>query len=258
LVCCGCWLSFFAGCSHLVESRVITAFAESLQKEDLGGLRAESSAEFENKALGRDDALESFKLVGVPEGKPKVVKVEDDGDEKRVTVEVGEKSKKRKLLYRLKRDDNKKWVVDDIFLNRKELAENKSVSEQVNLLVCVRDFLEAWERGDRSGVLSSTTPEFRQSLSELPPKQLAGLTKRLTGEVAQQDKVNPDANIGEEGAEVRFPKLNGELVVLFRKVQEKWKADEVKVESTRDGDSTPSVREMAAAIAAAITATGAN
>lgn len=253
LISCGCCLSLATGCAHLVESRVIQAFAESLQKEDLAALREESSAEFESKALNRDDALASFKLVGVPEGKPKVIKVEDDGDEKRVTVEVGEKSNKRKLLYRLTRDEqSNQWVVDDIFLNRKELAENKSVSEQVNLLLSLREFLDAWEKGDRAAVLSATTAEFRQPLGELPPRHLAQLTKRLTAEIAEQDKIRPDANIGEESAEVRLPKLNGELIVIFRKAQDRWKADEVKVESTRDGENTPSVREVAAATSAAL------
>lgn len=245
---CGVCLGPIQGCTSTVESRVIQAFSDSLQKENMVGLRKSSSADFDTKALQSDKAIAAFKIVGVPTGKSKVVKVVDKGDAKKVTVEVGEA--KRKLLYRLERDpDTNKWVVDDIFLNPKPAPTNKPVSEQMSLLLSARDFIDAWKTGERGPVLGSVTPEFSQLLGELPNAHLANLTKQLAGEVKEPKSVD----ISEESAELHFSKLSGDLVVVFRKVRNQWKADDAAIESRREGDNIASVRLMAAATSAALT-----
>ena len=47
-----------AGCAHLVETRTVTAFMESLEQADLEGLRDHASNGFRSAVLRRDDALE--------------------------------------------------------------------------------------------------------------------------------------------------------------------------------------------------------
>src|SRR5262245_60735110 len=73
-------LSLFAGCTHMVESRVVQAFANSLREHDLAQLRENASSEFEDKALPGDEAFDALKFLNLPEGKAKIVKVVDKTD----------------------------------------------------------------------------------------------------------------------------------------------------------------------------------
>ena len=242
----------FSGCSHMVESRAIQAFTASLEEKDLDRLREQSSPAFEEKAL-RNDPLEALQQLRIPQGKTKVVKVDDDEEEgvKRVIVEVGES--KRKIVYRLAKDEQTgNWVVDDIFLNRKELAANKSISEQMNLLLSVREFLDSWNSESRDRVLATSTPELGQSLEQLTPEHLSSLTRWLVGEAAEQENVRPAVHLGEDTAEVRLAKLKGELLIAFRRVDGQWKADDLAVESRKNGESVASVKHLSSALATAL------
>lgn len=245
-------LPYATGCSHYVENRVVQAFSESLKAENLDKLRKVSSDDFEDKALrGGDDTLKAFKQLEIPEGKLKVVKVSEDKDEKRVTVQIGKSD--RKVLFRLEKDPTtKKWVVDELFLNRKELAETKSVGAQVNLLVGLYEFLEAWKAGAQAPILATSTEEFAKLLGELPPEQLARISRELMEETAQQEHIHPVAQIIDDTATVRLPKVTGDLVLTFNKVDNHWKADDIHVDSKHDSDKVPSVRQLAAAIASAL------
>lgn len=250
-VACLCWS---IGCSHMVESRVVRAFADSLEKEDLAELRERSSDNFDFKALTGEEAFAAMKMVDIPEGKVKVVKVREDKekeDEKRVTVEVG--PAKQRVLYRLKRDAHtKKWLVDDIYLSKSEMVANKPLSAKLNLFMSVREFLDAWESGERDKVLLTVTPEFAHSLSEMPPRHLALLAKKTMSGMAQMDNLRPSERIGEETADVRLPKDQGELHIALRRHGDRWRVDDVSVESRRNGDATDSVKEVAAATSAAV------
>ena len=185
---CGWTLSVCCGCAHMLETRTIELFAQALEQQNLKELRASTSDEFAEKALRRTEALKDFEFLNLPEGEVTVVKVidevtDDEQQVKQVTVEVGEK--KRKLRYRLlKDDDTEKWVVDDIHMRqkRKGLTAASSVTEQMDLFLSVREFLTAWERGDRNQVLAVTTPELGQLLGELHPAYLAQITKQMIGE----------------------------------------------------------------------------
>src|SRR5439155_16235535 len=98
-----------AGCSHLVESRVVQAFSESLKEHDAARLAAGASSEFEDKALKGDETFRALKMIDLPEGMPKVVKVNNIKDEagkevveKRVVAAVGKE--KRRVVFRLTPD----------------------------------------------------------------------------------------------------------------------------------------------------------
>ena len=106
------------GCSHMTETRVITAFHQSLEKHDLAALRGQVSQDFETRAVRGADTFDALDLIDFPEGKIKVVKsVDTEKDdrkrpiEKKVTVQVGDD--KREVIVRLKRvGDTKRWVVE--------------------------------------------------------------------------------------------------------------------------------------------------
>ena len=54
------------------------------------------------------------------------------------------------MQYNLVRDEkSSKWVVDDIILQQKpkDVTANKTITEQMDLLLAVQDFMIAWHTG---------------------------------------------------------------------------------------------------------------
>src|SRR5262249_12283322 len=156
-------------------------FAQGLEKSDLKKLKDVTSDEFSQRVLRSDYSLEDLKNLNLPDGKSTVVEVEETTDDrKRVTVQVGES--KKEIYYELKRLDSGKWVVDNIYMKqkRKGIEAYKSVTEQMDLLLTVREFMNAWTVGERDEVLSFATPKFKSALSELPPTFLAQMTRQVT------------------------------------------------------------------------------
>ena len=241
-------LCLCSGCTHFIEARPIELFANALAEEDLKQLRSSTSGEFQQKALRLAEALDDFKILRLPEGKTTIAQVEDvSPSKKRVTVEVGET--KRKLLYELTLDsETEKWVVDDVYVKqkRKGMTAAKSVTQQMDLLLTVREFLSAWDEGERDDVLAVTTPEFARLLSELPPAHLARLTKRVIGESSTGRKPKPEAQMGESFAIVRLPRAAGEVVLSFSLHDDKWRIRDLAVESVADHEHIASVRKLAA------------
>ncbi|MEX0716497.1 MAG: hypothetical protein WD066_07920 [Planctomycetaceae bacterium] len=258
----GWFLSLGAGCAHLLETRSIAQFTEELGRGDLEGLRSSTSADFERKALRDPDAIEDLRILKLPTEKPTVVRVKDSQDssdeadkvvtEKLVEVEVGESG--RKLLYKLVREANGgRWVVDDIYVRQKHdgVTATRSVTEQMDLLLTVRDFLRAWGDGSRNDVLGVATQEFGQTLGELPPPYLASFTRRIIGEAAER-KSKPQATVDHDSAEVSIPRAGGKLVVSCRLVGGQWKISDVAVDSRTSSERLPSARGQAEALLAAV------
>jgi hypothetical protein len=256
----GLWLSGLgvlgnlAGCANMVESRVISAFSEGLQKKDIAGVRNASSSDFENKVLNAGTPWPTLEHLEFPDGKTEVVKVENFKDDnkndiKKVTVAVGKH--KRKVIYRLKQEtDTKKWVVDDVFLDPKNLEEDKSVATQLQLHLSVADLLETWRRADRSRILATTTNDFRQVLSDLPPERVGILANQTFSDVPKS--ITPSAvEIIDDKATVKLPADKRQIVLQLRRQKGQWLMDEMSVES-REGDAISSMRNLAAATTAGI------
>jgi hypothetical protein len=248
-------LATFAGCSHLFEHRAIDRFAENLRKQDLKGLKDSSSPDFAGKALRTASALEDFKILRLPDGKTSIVEVEEVSESKRrVTVQVGDKKKKdeteKEVFYELVRDDSGKWVVDDIYLKQKKqgVTAYKSVTEQMDLLLTIREFLEAWDGGDRDRVLSMVGAEFRASLDQLPPTYLAELTLKVVGDRGVQGASKPQAQLEEELAVVRLPRKVGETVLTLRRKDEQWTVTDIAVDTKDEKQNIPSVHKLAIAV----------
>src|SRR6266404_8487099 len=151
---CGLALCLSAGCSHMVENRVVQAFAESLKDHDLARVKAESSQDFEDRAVKGDETFRALKMIELPEGMPKVVNVKPIKDEngkqvaKRVLATVGKEN--RKVVFRLKPDgDTGRWVVDDLFLSKDDYENNRSVATRLGVLLSVQESLDAWKAGTR-------------------------------------------------------------------------------------------------------------
>jgi protein-tyrosine-phosphatase len=254
LLLAGLLLCFGSGCAHFIEAQTIDHFTVALQKKDLPSLKSSTSETFERKTLRLAESLDDFKIINLPQGKTSIVKVEDvTEDEKRVTVEVGES--KRKLLYKLTHDrETQKWVVDDIYVKQKKkgMTSARSVTEQMDLLLTVREFLAAWDQGDRNQALSVTTPEFGQLLSELPPAYFARLARQVVGEKSRTSAFRPEAELDADVAIVQLPRSNGRMVLTFKLLDEAWKVSDIAVEAGGEGKDIPSVLKMATALQASL------
>ncbi len=257
-VLCGFALVHFAGCTHMVENRIVQAFAESLQEHDLAGIKAETSEDFESKAVNGDDTFRALKLIDLPEGMPHVVNVKPIKDEdgkkvigKRVLATVGKE--KRKVYFTLKPDgDSGRWVVDDLFLSRDDYENKRSVADRLAVLLSLQESLDAWKAGARDQILMTVTPEFGQALSRLTDAQLAQFAKKCTDEMAPDTRILPDERIGEETAELHLARADGELVLKFRREGPRWKLDDLGLESRRAGDDIASARDVTSALGAAL------
>lgn len=250
LVRCGCaWsLLVVVGCNHFIESKVIEQFTVAMKDGDLTELRLKTSANFKHKALRRAESLDDLKVVGLPDQPPAIMRVEAVSEnEKHVVVEVGRL--KRKLLYKLIREPgNDEWVVDDVYMKRKtsqRVEVTRTVSDQMDLLLTVRDFLDAWELGDRNQVLNAATPDLREKLAALPPTVLAQLTKRAMGTDVRRSRVKPDAQMEGKVALVKLPRTSGDVLIRFRLTEAGWKADDVATESRDDDAHISSIRKTA-------------
>ena len=253
LVLCGAGIAGFAGCAHSLETRTISSFIQSLEKSDLEDLNQSTSPEFKATALRHKEAVDAIKLLNIPAGDVKVVKVEEESpDQKRVLVEVGER--KRKLYCDLIKDEKtNRWVVDDVEFKRrlKPGQVNKSVTEQMDLLLSIQEFLDAWESGKREAILNTSTPELRKALEPLPDSGLAKFTTKVTADLNRK-KLKPEVEGHANMALVRLPRKVGEIMLTLRQNDGRWLADDLAVQSRREGETIPSLRKQAQVMLTAI------
>lgn len=259
-VCVGvCICALNAGCANFFEARAIAKFESALEDKKLDSLKNQTSADFQQKALRHAEALDDFEILRIPNGKTSIVSVKegDSKNEKRVKVEVGEN--KQKLLYRLvKNQKTGQWVVDDIYVRQKKrgLETVRSVTEQMDLLLTVREFLETWDGGKRERVLAITAPELQSVLRELPEPFLKRLTKQVIGKRSKTRKLRPKAELDGDDAIVTLPRTSGKMILTFKLIDEKWKVSDLAVEAKlrgRDKNSAiPSVLKTATALQASL------
>ncbi|MCA9023324.1 MAG: hypothetical protein KDA74_24415, partial [Planctomycetaceae bacterium] len=191
--------------------------------------------------------MDDLKVLKIPTGETTIVEITDISENhKKVVAEVGKN--KKKLLYELKRvTKTGEWVVDDIYINQKQKNLNvmKSVTEQMDLLLTVREFVAAWEKGNRDDILETTDGEFKESLEQLHPAFLAKLSKRVAGESKNTKYRRPDAQLDTNIAIIRLPRRSGEMVISMKLKDGKWKASDVAVESKVDGQHLASAKKQA-------------
>ncbi len=243
----------FSGCANMVESRTIAAFSEALQEEDVDSLRDVTSSRFEEKSLRHEDSVKDFSVLRIPKGDVEIVNVDHVSDsEKRVTGQIG-KSKSRRLRYRLVRDEQSgKWVVDDVYIkNQKNGVEStRAVTELMDLVTTVREFIDAWDSGSRSSILRMSDPEFGVLLGSLPDEYLMRLAKQAIGDRAES-KVRPEAQMDDDVALVRLPGKSGQMIISFTKIRDLWLISDLAVESRKDKDHISSVKQMATVLLSA-------
>ncbi|MCA9077937.1 MAG: hypothetical protein KDA93_23110 [Planctomycetaceae bacterium] len=237
------------GCANLLTARSIQTFADSLAEKDLENLKLKTSSEFDQKALRTADALDDIKILNLPTGKVSVASVEEISEtEKHVTVEVGER--KKEVLYKLVREPgSRKWLVDDIYLQQKKPGMDepitKSVTETMDLLLTVREFLDSWQTGGRDDVLAVTTSEFHGLLADLSPTHLLQLTTHVVGKSSARGSFRPEARMEDDRAVVLLPRKGGTLIVELTLNDSDWLVSDVAIESHDDDQQVRSAKRVA-------------
>jgi hypothetical protein len=242
-------LAVTAGCSHFIESRAINRFADNLRDEDFDGLKDSTSDQFRERALRTASALDDLKILRLPDGKHTIVDVKEVDDRRRsVTVEVGES--KKEIFYDLVKDSHGKWVVDDVQLKQKKYGVTafKSVTEQMDLLITVREFLDAWDSGDRDRLLTAVGPRLRGPLEQLPPSYLARLAGQVIGARSERSSFKPQAQLDEEDAVVRLARVGGETVLTMKLIDEHWQIRDIAVDTKDETKQIASVWKLSLAV----------
>lgn len=241
------------GCANLVESRTIAAFSEALQEEDVSRLRDVTSDRFEEKSLRHEGSVKDFSVLRIPKGDIEIIDIDEISEnEKRVTGQIG-KSRSRRLRYRLVRDEkNGKWVVDDVYIRKQKngVESTRAVTELMDLVTTVREFIDAWSAGSRDSMLRMADPEFGSLLGMLPDEYLMRLAEQAIGDRAES-KIRPEAQMDEDVALVRLPGKSGQMIISFTKIREQWLISDLAVESRKDKDHIPSVKQMATVLRSA-------
>jgi hypothetical protein len=256
---CACAALAFAasGCANLLTSRAIDGFSEGYAAGDLEQLRKVTSERFERQALRLPEAGNDLKVLNLPKGKVTVLKTEDlDDGKKHVTVQVGESESNQKTLeYHLVRAEGKYlWEVDDVFVTQNKGGKGgpvtKSITEQMDLLLTVREFIAAWKSGSRDEVLAVANDELKTALSELPPTYLNQITKQAVEGVSERS-MRPEARIDEDRAVVKLSRSRGGMMISLSRDNDRWLVTDVAADA-KDGEATASVRIIAGTIQTAV------
>ena len=238
------------GCSHFMETRSVARFADALEAKDKQELKAATTANFHDKALRHTKSLEDFQVLNLPDGKINVIKVIEDGkDRRKVNVTVGER--KQKLQFELTRDKKSgSWLVDDVRTPKKRngLVVARSVAEQMDLLLTAREFLEACSTGDRDDVLKACTPELSGSLKVLSPKALSAMVKPIAGTKSERSKQKPRATLDGPAALIVLNRKSGKLLMKLAQIDDKWKIADVAMESLKDSNHINSLHKQAVVV----------
>ncbi len=238
------------GCVTLTETDAIEAFVSAVQDADLRELQQATSPSFQERALRDAQATEDLKLLRIPAGEVTLLDVDDvSPTEKLVTAAVGERQ--RKLRFRLVRATEKdRWVVDEVFVKQTHggVTAVKSVSEQLDLLMSVRDFLCAWAGGSREDVLRAVAPPLASLLERLPPSYLAWLTEHAVGPAPKLMAIRPAVQVDEDVAVVKLPRAHGQLMLSMRRDGQQWVVTDLALEARDTASHIPSLRKLAAAL----------
>jgi len=240
-------LALVTGCASLVETKAIEQFSKAIENDDLKLLKHHTTMKFSKAALRNQSAMDDLKILKIPTGETTIVEIKDiSPNHKKVVAEVG--ANKKKLLYELKKvNKTGEWVVDDLYIKQKQknLTVMKSVTEQMDLLLTVREFVTAWETGNRDDILMTTDGELKEALKKLHPAFLAKLSQRVAGEASSSKKRKPDAQLDKDIAIVRLPRRSGQMVISMKLKAGQWKATDVAVESRQDGKHVKSAQKQA-------------
>ncbi|MAT16482.1 MAG: hypothetical protein CMJ46_14560 [Planctomyces sp.] len=235
------------GCSHFVETRALKQFVAALEEEDLDTLRASTSEDFAEKALRLDESAEDLQLLKIPTKEFEVLEVKEESETSRlVNVRIGESRKT--VTYRLIKDDESgKWVVDELYMERRHdgnLKVTKKVTEQMDLYLSCREFLQTLNRKNRAQIEKQMTEEFAGVMHELPDEYFNHLLERIGDVGPSLKKFSPKATLNDDTAVVRLLRGRaGQMDIGMKLVNNRWLVNDLAVEgSDEEGHITSMVK----------------
>ena len=227
-------LCLSSGCTKMLTQQAVNRFSKSLEEKDYTDLKLAVSNRFEKRALRREEALRDLAILDIPTGKNKIIEIEEvSKNEVRAKVEIGKNKTAREVVYTLTRDPKiQRWVVDDVTLKqdsgRGEVT--RSAIEQLDLVMAVRDFVDAWHSGDREKILAVTSPELREQLEQLPPVWLTQLATHVAEQTPQQKSLRPEARLKDDKAVVGV----GRVMLEFQLFEGHWFVRDAALEDQED------------------------
>ncbi|QDU81420.1 hypothetical protein Pla110_31610 [Polystyrenella longa] len=234
-----------------METQTLKQFVSALEEENLDDLRAASSKSFKDKALRLDESAEDLKRLRIPTEDLKVVEVEDESEtSKLVNVKIGDATKT--IVYRMvKEEGSRKWVVDDIIQKKRHdgnLKVAKKVTEQMDLYLSVREFMQKWSRKNREEIEAQMTVEFAGVMHELPNDYFDHLYEKVGDVESALERFRPEATLNEDTAVVRISRKKGRLDIGMKLVDDRWLVRDMAVESSRDTEYISSMIKSADAL----------
>ena len=215
-------LSLESGCTKVLTQQAVDRFSKSLESKDQTGLKLAVSDNFEHRALRREEAIRDLQIINIPTGKNKIIEIEEvSKDEVRAKVEIGKNKAAREVIYTLTRDPKiQRWVVDDVTLKQDtgRGEATRSVIDQLDLVMSVREFVDAWHSQEPEKILSVAAPELREQLEPLPTAWLTQLAGHVAQQTPQQKSLRPDARLKDDSAFVQV----GTVTVQFQLVDGHW------------------------------------
>ena len=229
-------LCLHSGCTKLLTQQAVNRFSQSLEDKDYTDLKLAVSNRFEERALRREEAVRDLAILAIPTGETKIIDIEQVSKNEvraKVEVKIGKDNAARDVVYTLTRDPKiQRWVVDDVTLKqdsgRGEVT--RSAIEQLDLVMSVRDFVDAWHSGDREKILAVTSPELREPLEQLPPAWLTQLAAHVAEQTPQQKSLRPDARLKDDKAVVGV----GRVLVEFQLIDGHWFVRDAALEDQAD------------------------
>jgi hypothetical protein len=234
---------------HATESRAITQFTDALIEDNEKAFRRCVSTRFEQRAMRSPDAWKDMEIMKLPKVK---LEIDDSTSVDENTFETIAKDEKgTKYQFKITRDTEKRrWVVDDVLMRqqKKGTSATKSVSEVMDLLLTVREFLTTWQSNDRSAILPAVATALREPLEQMPEPWMSRLVERVSSECESEMARRPEIQMNESDALVKMPSKNGFLLMKVARENDHWLFSDIEVRQRKTDDHPGSVLRQARAL----------
>ena len=234
---------------HVTENRAITQFTDALIEENEKAFRRSVSTRFEQRAMRSADAWKDLEIMKLPKVK---LEIDDSTSVDENTFETIAKDEKgTKYQFRIARDTEKRrWVVDDVLVRqqKKGTSATKSVSEVMDLLLTVREFLTTWQSNERSAILPALATSLREPLEQMPEPWMNRVVERVSSECESEMARRPEIQMNESDALVKMPSKNGYLLMKVAREGDHWLFSDIEVRQRKTDDHPGSVLRQARAL----------
>jgi hypothetical protein len=216
---------------------------------DHRAFRRSVSTRFELRAMRSADAWKDLDILKLPKTKLEIDESTALDDKTFETIAKDEKGTKYQFM--ITRDEEKRrWVVDDVLIRQKKkgTSATKSVTEVMDLLLTVREFLATLQDNDRSTILSTVNASLREPLEQMPDAWMSRLVERIARECESEMARRPEIQMNESDALVKMPSKNGFLLLKVAREDDQWLFSDIEVRQRKTDDHPGSVLRQARAL----------